>query len=251
MKTITFKNKAGLSITMPASDKRSALLSESAIYNKKMIDSLLRLGIDLELAIDVGANCGQSALTYSRYFRKVISFEPVPDLFRCLQHNITSNRVENVSTINAAVGEKSDRDGVVFRFSEKNHFGSKVAINPKIGKTITVPLVNLDKAIEGTVPTFIKIDVEGFEYRVIRGALNLIKSHHPVMLIELVPEFMKGFGAHPQDVFSFLGKLGYCVYDTKLRKLSIAQWEFMPRERDRLFIHKSTPIPKKGFGLTV
>lgn len=247
METIDIKTRGGLTLTMPASDERSALLSRSEIYNKTSIKALVRLKAASGFAVDVGANCGQSALTYVNYFKRVLSFEPVPDLYECLVKNIEQNGVAGIETINAAVGA-SIEGSLDFRFTPSNHFGSGVP-SKVTDNCIKVPCTTLDTTIPKDNPTFIKIDVEGYELFVLTGALGVIRRAKPIILVELVPEFMRKHKQHPQDVFDLMAEEGYLAYDTKLNQVSIEKWCPLKRERDRFLIHKSHQWPKRGFGL--
>lgn len=69
----------------------------------------------------------------------------------------------------------------------------------------------------------IKIDVEGAELEVIKGALEIIKLHTPVIFVELLRKWSKAFGYHPNDVLNLLKDLGYQAYEVNIDLTPIEQ----------------------------
>tara|TARA_Y100001958_G_C20852332_1_gene294254 strand:- start:267 stop:617 length:351 start_codon:yes stop_codon:yes gene_type:complete len=63
--------------------------------------------------------------------------------------------------------------------------------------------------------SFIKIDVEGNELNVIKGAQKMIKFYSPILEIEINNYSLNMAGCSPDDIFSFLEKLGYSPYEYK------------------------------------
>ena len=72
----------------------------------------------------------------------------------------------------------------------------------------------------GNLPDFVKIDVEGAEFLVIKGGIRLIKENQPIIFIELLRKWGKEFGYHPQQVLNILFELGYrCFFSNERRQL--------------------------------
>ncbi|MBL7645464.1 MAG: FkbM family methyltransferase [Candidatus Hydrogenedentes bacterium] len=128
---------------------------------------------------DVGANRGQTALRLSEEFSncQIYSFEPVPSTFEMLCANICSH--PNIEAINSAVGEES---GVISITYEPGS-GSNTTI-PRTGTnlpTVTVPLTTIDEFCTATkIPLIdlLKIDVEGGEPNVLRGAQRMLEARN-------------------------------------------------------------------------
>jgi FkbM family methyltransferase len=128
-----------------------------------------------DLFADVGANVGSYTILASGVVRcHTVAFEPDPLTAAALERNVNLNQIANLVEIRvAAVGE---RHGIV-RFSTgldtENHVVS--AVDPS-GRD--VPIQTLDQTFldSGRIPALIKLDVEGYEAEVLRGALALLAA---------------------------------------------------------------------------
>lgn len=154
------------------------------IYRFPAIEQDERIGV----VFDAGANCGFFTLTQAarhgqwRFF----SFEPHPNTFRHLQKNITANRLEErIKPIHAAVGATSGT--CPLEVSSESSMAIVADSTAKFLKNpvkIDVRLCTLDEvsAAEGVKPDFLKIDVEGFEVEVLKGAVECLKTARHVVL---------------------------------------------------------------------
>ena len=140
-------------------------------------------------ALDIGANIGNHSLFFSDYFSRVVSFEPAAQTFRLLEYN--ASLVGNVVCHNFGL---SDADGEApFTVHGSNRGASQVRATAE-GASERVRLRRLDgvENLQGDIK-LIKIDVEGHEPAVLRGAEALIRKHQPLVLFELGPhEFVQG-----------------------------------------------------------
>jgi FkbM family methyltransferase len=139
-------------------------------------------GAEVRVLFDVGANCGFYALTQcvSRPHLQARCFEPQPATFRHLQQNIAANHAaDRVKAVNAAVGSVSGQ--CELKISPQSSMGvvasSSVQLvdsknRPMITHRITVPMITLDEYAEreNLWPDIIKVDVEGHEPEVFKGA---------------------------------------------------------------------------------
>lgn len=81
---------------------------------------------------------------------------------------------------------------------------------------VSVPIKVLDEYVnENKIEKidFIKIDVEGAEYLVLKGAENVLKKYSPVIMLELYEFHTKCFGYSPEELINYLGDLGYRLYE--------------------------------------
>lgn len=149
--------------------------------------------------LDIGGNIGWNALMFSEY-AKVYTFEP-------LFHEVLSKNVEQNRTLNPIVvcpyGLSNTTGRVRFALPDRdgsvcNYGGSRVS--PENG-TIQADLKRLDDVYSGT-PCLLKIDVEGHELEVLRGAENTIRRHRPNLYVEI-------FDFEDGPVRPFLEHLGY------------------------------------------
>jgi FkbM family methyltransferase len=88
--------------------------------------------------------------------------------------NIYLNRlVDHVKPLNVAVGEKA---GELEMMAVQDTVNRVVSEGVYSGKKVIVPVVTIDETLAGRVPKLIKIDVEGFETQVIRGATRTLEN---------------------------------------------------------------------------
>ena len=131
------------------------------------------------VCVDVGANIGIKSLYLSRHARKgrVVAIEAGPNVFKCLEMNVAANHASNIQCVQAAVG---DRIGSV-RFSESSAYGHIAS------EGIEVPMLTLQEIANRTsLPRadFIKMDVEGFEFPILRSAYDFINESRALVLFE-------------------------------------------------------------------
>lgn len=152
------------------------------------------------IVCDVGANIGAHTLAFARLARHVHAYEPHPFLYCAVCGMVALNELPNVSAHN--VGCYS-RDGVLsyppLDFAHDNNLGA--------GALTKFDGVHAAKVIRLTQPCdFLKVDVEGMELEVLRGAVPMIREKHPVLYVE----------ADREDKFAplvaFIRELGYFPY---------------------------------------
>ena len=124
-----------------------------------------------QVVIDAGANYGDSAIWWSEKFgAKVIAFEPLFDVFTELEKNVKLNAVDVVA-YNVALGQGEEVNG--------NTCGGMFSK----GGNLKIKTERLDNYSFERVD-LLKIDVEGFEYEVLRGAEKTISKFKPRIIIE-------------------------------------------------------------------
>jgi FkbM family methyltransferase len=167
-----------------------------------------------ENVIDVGAKIGVYSLAFSKFVGPagtVFSFEPTPDSFDVLRKNKNVNNLENIIIEEKAI---TDMNGVetleIFESSGGNRLNSNCENGISV-KCITLDsyFSNIDKKI-----SFIKIDVEGQEPRVLKGMKNILKESTKLkILLEYNPKLMKFFGYAPEKILDDLTKQGFSLFD--------------------------------------
>lgn len=137
---------------------------------ERFLGQFLRRG---DVFVDVGANIGVLTLLAARKVGtegKVIALEPHPKTFVALQKNLRINRASTVDVVNCAVGAEA---GIVRLSDRPDDDWNRV--DAETG-TIEVEVRKLDDVCRGIGPVkALKIDVEGFELPVLRGAAELLK----------------------------------------------------------------------------
>ena len=140
---------------------------------------------------DLGANIGFFALLAARLTGpsgRVLAFEPVPEVARLARAAAARNELSDRVEVRAiAVGATEGTASLhVVEESSWSHLASR-GRHPDTVATIDVPIVTLDSLVLGgePAPDVIKVDVEGAEVDVLRGASVLLRTARPVLLIEL------------------------------------------------------------------
>lgn len=151
-----------------------------------------------DVVFDCGANSGYTSVFFSKVIGTkgtVYAFEPHPLNLEAIYKNIELNNVGNISVVNAAVGSSK---GELFLSRHPN--GCVTATDKD---TFKVEVVKLDDFLPQALPTFIKIDVEGFELEVLRGAKNILKTK-PKLDIEIHCAFFSEREQTIRDIFSMI-----------------------------------------------
>lgn len=132
--------------------------------------------------LDIGANAGAYAILASQHSMcEVHAFEPHPKTFDILSRNIRIQQNQrNIYLHNFALG---DKDGTISFTSNLDTINHIALLSEKDVVDVEIKLLN---SLKITRPTLIKIDVEGFEYNVLKGGTDvLIDSSLKVVIIEL------------------------------------------------------------------
>lgn len=132
-------------------------------------------------ALDIGANVGLWSRDLVQHFDHVIAFEPVEMFRECLERNVPA---PNISVKPLALGDSDGTVNMIITTGNTGH--THVDPHSRSGDTTIVKLdtLNLQKV------DYIKIDCEGFEYRVLQGAKNTIQQWRPIVVIEQKPHEM-------------------------------------------------------------
>ena len=160
----------------------------SVFYSKYAIDELTTLdSVRNKDIIDAGGYVGDTALLFSSYTDKNIHvFEASPSNMDIIRETIRLNHLENIVPVSKALGEKSGT--ATFSLGERNSCNSLVE-RPGYNYPdhIEVPVVTLDDYVrENDLEVgLIKVDIEGGEQLLLKGAVETIRTQHPILLISI------------------------------------------------------------------
>lgn len=160
-------------------------------YQFKKIQMALKVTKRRRTALDIGAHVGLWSRVLAAEFERVEAFEPVPALMTCFDKN--TEHLKNIQLHPCAL---SDTTVDVFLTEPDGNSGNwHVTARGENAKyaPLTFALDN-DEAFELNDVDFIKIDVEGWELHVLRGAEKLIKRDKPVIVIEQKPDNAERYG---------------------------------------------------------
>ena len=139
--------------------------------------------------LDVGANIGCSAILFGELSKQVYAFEPSPTTFAFLEKNIKNSGLHNISLNNVGLGDKAG--SFTLTFSPANRSGGFVSDRTRANADHTVEniqVTTMDDFVSKlgiACVNFIKIDVEGYEGHVLRGASETLGAFKPTVVLEL------------------------------------------------------------------
>ena len=160
----------------------------SVFFSRYGIDKLTTLdSVRNKHIIDAGGYVGDTALLFSSYTDKNIHvFEASPSNMDIIRETIRLNHLDNIVPVSKALGEKSGT--ATFSLGERNSCNSLVE-RPGYNYTdhIEVPVVTLDDYVrENNLEVgLIKVDIEGGEQLLLKGAVETIRTQHPILLISI------------------------------------------------------------------
>ena len=160
----------------------------SVFFTRYGIDKLTTLdSVRNKHIIDAGGYVGDTALLFSSYTDKNIHvFEASPSNMDIIRETIRLNHLDNIVPVSKALGEKSGT--ATFSLDERNSCNSLVE-RPGYNYPdhIEVPVVTLDDYVrENNIEVgLIKVDIEGGEQLLLRGAVETIRTQHPILLISI------------------------------------------------------------------
>ena len=160
----------------------------SVFFSRYGIDKLTTLdSVRNKHIIDAGGYVGDTALLFSSYTVKSIHvFEASPSNMDIIRETIRLNQLENIVPVSKALGEKSGT--ATFSLGERNSCNSLVE-RPGYNypNHIEVPVITLDDYVrENNLEVgLIKVDIEGGEQLLLKGAVETIRTQHPILLISI------------------------------------------------------------------
>jgi FkbM family methyltransferase len=210
-----------------------------------------------DTALDIGANFGYYCYPLSRAVGpngRVYAFEPVPFTYRTLQIVARLLRLRSVDVVPKGCSDEAGTiafevplqangamsTGLAYIGGRKqDHAGKESQVRWDATREVIAEVIRLDDFL----PTlddlaFIKIDVEGAELFAFRGGEQTIATHHPTVLCEINPWYLKGFGAKVEDLTNFFLSKGYGLYRYDHKKLIVTPPSDVV-ERNYVFLHPS------------
>lgn len=168
-------------------------------YQYHKYEAALNLCKTRGVAIDVGAHVGLFSYWMARDFEFVEAFEPVAHHRECFAINVLEHR-QNVRLHACALG---DREAMVAIRTEPTSSGDS-----RIAGHGDIPQHTLDSFALSNA-SLLKIDCEGTELFVLRGAEELLARQKPVVIVEQKPGHAQKYGLGEKDAVPYLQSLGY------------------------------------------
>lgn len=200
-------------------NNKNNMINGVGTYHHDRLLKSLKYVEDFSCAIDIGAHVGLWSMHLINYFTNLYVFEPDIQNFECLIENVSvPSKFSTLKTHQCALG---------------NGYGpaslGKDLINT--GKTHIVPLVMKNQVIMKSLdsfnlqPSYIKIDVEGYELFVLKGAEQTLKKYKPVIVMEVGPSSLTDrYKIRETESLEFLQDLGAVVREN-IRHDYILSWD--------------------------
>jgi len=181
------------------------------------------------VVFDIGANVGSHALPIASYVGKegkVYLFEPVPWAMNKLKRNLELNNFDNLVIESIALSDVTEQE-VEMNFRASFKIGSKSGVGQD-GKIdngwwnecehVKVRMETLDSyASKHQISRLdlIKLDVDGFEGKVFRGAFKTLKKFQPILIMEVAPAWAELRGENIVEILHHIEQLNYKFYAEK------------------------------------
>lgn len=166
--------------------------------------------------VDVGANVGFHTLCAARLVTpqgRVVALEPSPVTWRRLESHLEANGLDWVERRQVALG---DAKGEAVLHVDPLHLGTASLRNGMQGaETARVPVECLDDVVdqpEGGCGVLVKVDVEGFELRVLRGARRWRQRPRTLFVVEVTPDWIEAAGGQASELFELFQVDGYRAF---------------------------------------
>ena len=154
------------------------------------------------VVVEIGAHIGSLTMVFSKLAKTVYAFEPTKESFDLLNKNISLNECKNVISKQVGVGDKIESTKIGWignnnsgaTILEGGMVTNEVLSSAENGSTNSIEtkidLINLDVLTLDRLD-YLKIDVEGYEEKVIKGGLNTIKKFKPIIVMECMDDYSK------------------------------------------------------------
>ena len=219
---IVWLNKEDIAIYTTADNYIEWSILSTGTYEDE-IGKLIKISLtEGDTAIDIGGNIGLQSLRMSSCVGptgKVFAFEPLNYLQEKFKKNIALNRASNVTLFPFALSDQQNELDLTINKNQWNQ-GAFSLSNKDIGndkQRVVVKVADemaeiqlLDKV------SLIKIDVEGFEFHVLRGLKQTLQKHKPRIIFEYDSNYWADTSQKMTDCYEFLNSLNYSIYQISM-----------------------------------
>lgn len=212
-------------LAVPVDDLIGVRLFSTGSFEQTQLDGVEALVQDLNLPpdaifLDIGANIGVYSLHLSRYFAQVFAFEPNPVTFGYLNSNILGAGLGNTVPVNLGLSDTCGRSSIYVPTNGNLGWASlepehhEIDVRQMDVETQTLDEFVASRNLPGAQLGLIKVDVEGHEMSVLKGAQNTLAAFQPPLLCEVLSA---GAGS---DMLNYLRGLGYTQFSIFKRDIS-------------------------------
>jgi len=208
----------------------------------KGLDHLLSVASNFKVVFDVGANIGYTALRLSQELEQsgiVYAFEPDPYNFKRLEENVNLNPQSSINIERYGLGNQEGRLKLAVVTTD-NLGGNRISIEAD-GDYNWIDITTIDifcTKHQLSMVDLIKIDVEGFEFNVLKGAEQLILNLRPILYVEIDDINLSQQGTSAKELVRFLELYYTKIYDAETLDSINSQYNFTNRHFDIIAIYE-------------
>lgn len=185
-------------------------------------DVLFRMCNEGNVVFDVGTNIGSVLMNIAKRVGvngKVFGFEPDPTNYQRCMSNLNLNTFKNINVLHSGLGEKKSNG--YLKVGVKDNRGMNRVEKNKSDNSVNIALTTMDDFVsENNIKRLdlIKMDVEGYEYNVLKGAQKTIAFLRPKMFIEINDDLLRMQETSAKSVISMLCELNYKAINSRTSK---------------------------------
>jgi FkbM family methyltransferase len=148
-----------------------------------------------DIFIDIGAHIGKYSIPLSKIASRIVAVEPDPDNYECLKRNVETNRIRNITTVNMLAWKEDTT--VKFYLTDKKGGGTTkegLPLRTYVGRYLELQAETMDNMLKSlgiSEVDWIKIDVEGAEYEVLKGLRETLSKCKPHIIAEIMKPNLK------------------------------------------------------------
>lgn len=219
------------------------------IYEWKDEPTIVRLLEGTRTVLDIGANIGQMALLLAQHAKRVVAFEPVPNLAARVREQVLLNGLgERIEVREEALSNAAGELRLELGSEENGGNGSLITGRGNAARSINVKTARLDDLVEvGSMADIdlIKMDIEGAELFALEGMTTTLERNRPIMIVEMNKSMMKLAGYDAAKLLKYFGERGYSCHEFTAIGLSQAMAHVEPETENYVFLHEShLTLPK-------
>lgn len=174
------------------------------------ITTFLKRNLTLDsVFVDAGSNYGWHSIKSSLFCKTVYSFEPQKYIHDVQRMSIDDNNILNIKLFNCGLGEVNETKEMTpiqYDNTSLNMGDLSIGVGGERIEVRTLDSFDLDRL------DFIKIDVQGYEKFILKGAKNTINKCKPTIIIEMEDHQLKRFGYGVTELFELIRSFGYHIY---------------------------------------
>jgi FkbM family methyltransferase len=185
-------------------------------YEPGTVKALLGAIVPGSVVYDIGAHVGFISLMAGRKLAanggRVLALEPSPANFSLLQWHVRINDMADRVTVKRTLVGDGTRDAVPFVVRPGEFTANSLAYEIEGGEAVPTPMTTVDALVQSgeiAPPTHMKIDVEGYEAAVLRGATATLQRHRPWVICAMHPEPLAALGESAAAIVRFMKTFGY------------------------------------------